>query len=264
MNKLLLGRYLPGDSLIHKMDPRSKVLLSFYFILVIFLCNNWQSYAFLGAFTLVCILLSKINLGYFIRGVKALVFLILFTVAIQVLFTKGGHVYWQWGIFNVSDYGIINGGYLFLRILYIIIMSTLFTLTTQPLDIASGLESLMMPLKKFKVPVYEIALMISIALRFVPTLMDEADNIINAQRSRGVNFGEGGLIHQAKMIIPILIPLFVSSIKKAEDLAIAMEARGYRGGEGRTKFKIQQWHTRDTMGIFIFLLVTGVLFFLRN
>ena len=275
MNKLLLGRYINGNSLIHRMDPRSKLALSFYFIGIIFLANNWQTYLLLIAFTFLGVLLSKIKLSFFIRGIIPLVWLILFTVLLQVFFTNGGHVFWHWGPFTLSKYGLVNGVYVFFRfvliIVYvffrfvlIIVMSTLLTLTTSPLEISDAMESLLKPLKYLKVPVYEISLMLSIALRFVPTLMDETAKIMNAQRSRGVNFGEGSLVEQVKAVIPILIPLFVSSFNRAEDLATAMEARGYKGGEGRTKFRVHVWKLRDTMTIIAFAVLTIALIILKN
>lgn len=207
---------------------------------------------------------AKVNFGFFIKGVRPLIWLILFTVLLQVFFSSGGTVFWKWGPFNLSYYGLINGAYVFCRFVLIIFMSTLLTLTTAPLEIADALEKLMMPLKKIKVPVYEISLMLSIALRFVPTLMDETAKIMNAQRSRGVNFGEGSIMQQIKSVIPLLVPLFVSSFNRAEELATAMEARGYRGGEGRTKYRVHYWHTGDTVGCVIFVAVMIILLFVRH
>ena len=264
MNKLILGRYIPGDSVIHKLDPRTKLVASFYFIGIIFLANNWQSYLFLALFTLFGIYLSKIKLGFFIRGVRPLIWLILFTVALQIFFTNGGDVYWQWGIFRLTAYGLQNGFFIFCRFVLIIFMSTLLTLTTAPLELSDAIEYLLRPLKVIKFPVHEISLMLSIALRFVPTLMDETEKIMNAQRARGVDFGEGNLVQKMKAIIPLLIPLFVSSFNRADDLATAMEARGYQGGEGRIKYRILHWQMRDTFTVLAYVVVTVVLVFLRK
>lgn len=264
MDKLLLGRYLQGDSLIHRLDPRGKLVLCFYFVLIIFLCNNWQSYLLLTGATFIFVLLSKIDLRYFIKGLLPLIWLILFTVLLQVFFTRGGPVYWQWGPFSLTQFGLVNGVFVFCRFVLIIFISTLLTLTTPPLAIADATESLLKPLKKLKVPVYEISLMLSIALRFVPTLMDETTKIMNAQRSRGVDFSAGSLKERIKAVIPLLIPLFVSALSRAEELATAMEARGYRGGEGRTKYRAQTWHLRDTVALGVFLALTLGLLFLRN
>ncbi|MCT3358666.1 energy-coupling factor transporter transmembrane protein EcfT [Latilactobacillus curvatus] len=263
MNKLILGRYIPGDSVLHRMDPRAKLLASFYYIGIIFLARTWQAYALLLVFTLALIGISKIKLDFFIKGVKPLLWLILFTVLLQIFFTRGGHVYWQWGFLTLTQYGLINGVYIFMRFVLIIFMSTLLTLTTPPLSLADAIESILKPLKVVHFPAYEVALMLSIALRFVPTLMDETTKIMDAQRARGVDFGEGNLFQQMKAIVPILIPLFVSSFNRADDLATAMEARGYQGGEGRSKYRILKWRTRDTVAFITMGLLTVALLFLR-
>lgn len=264
MNKLIFGRYIPGDSFIHTMDPRAKLIASFYFIGIIFLANNWQTYAILAVFTLFAIFLSKVNIRFFIRGIKPLIWLILFTVALQMLFTQGGEVYFDWGIFSITEYGVINGLFIFCRFVLIIFMSTLLTLTTPPLDLSDAIEYLLRSLKVVRFPVHEVSLMLSIALRFVPTLMDETEKIMNAQRARGVDFGEGNLIQKMKAVVPLLIPLFVSSFNRAEDLATAMEARGYQGGEGRTKYRVLHWHIKDTEAMIAFALLTVILIFVRS
>ena len=264
MNKILLGRYLPGSSLVHHLDPRAKLILSFYFIIIIFLANNWQTYLLLFIFTMLCILLAKISLKFFLKGVQPLIWLILFTVVLQIFFSTGGKVYWHWGILSLTSTGLISGAYVFCRFVLIIFMSTLLTLTTPPLEIASAMESILKPLKKVHFPVYEVSLMLSIALRFVPTLMDEAAKIMNAQRSRGVNFEEGSLMHRIKAVVPLLIPLFVSAFNRAEDLATAMEARGYHGGEGRTKYRVHYWKIPDTLSCLAFAAITVGMLFLRN
>lgn len=267
MNKLIFGRYIPGDSLIHRLDPRAKLLASFYFIGIIFLANNWQTYAFLAVFTFTCVLLSKVSLSFFIRGVKPLIWLILFTVALQIFFTAGkgpDDILWQWWVLTLTKSGLVNGAFIFSRFILIIFMSTLLTLTTAPLELSDAIEYLLRPLKVVHFPVHEVSLMLSIALRFVPTLMDETEKIMNAQRARGVDFGEGNLIQKMKAVIPLLIPLFVSSFNRAEDLATAMEARGYNGGEGRTKYRKLDWHLRDTVTIIVFGLLTVALVLLRN
>lgn len=233
-------------------------------LLGLFLANNWQSYVFLGVFTLFAVFLSKININFFLKGVRPLIWLIIFTVALQMLFTRGGTLYWSWGVFSLSSYGIQNGLFIFCRFVLIIFMSTLLTLTTPPLSMSDAIESLLNPLKRFHLPVHEIALMLSIALRFVPTLMDETEKIMNAQRARGVDFNDGNLIQKVKAIVPLLIPLFVSSFNRAEDLATAMEARGYRGGEGRSKYRKLQWASRDTIVLVVFGIATILLIFLRS
>lgn len=263
MDKLIFGRFIPGDSIIHRMDPRAKLLASFYFIGIIFLANNWQSYLMMFVFTISVILLSKISIRFFLRGVRPLIWLILFTVLLQVFFTKGGTVYFSWGIISLTQLGLMNGAFIFCRFVLIIFMSTLLTLTTAPLALSDAIEYLLRPLKVIKFPAHEVSLMLSIALRFVPTLMDETEKIMNAQRARGIDFGEGNLAQKMKAIVPLLIPLFVSSFNRAEDLAIAMEARGYQGGEGRTKYRQLLWRLSDSSVIVVFALVTVALVYLR-
>lgn len=264
MNKLILGRYIPGESVIHRLDPRAKLIASFYFIASIFLANNWQTYAIFAIFTFFCVYQSKINIQFFIRGIKPLLWLILFTVSLQILFTPGGVIYFKWWIFTVTQWGVMNGLLIFCRFVLIIFMATLLTLTTPPLDLSDAIEYLLRPLKIIHFPAHEISLMLSIALRFVPTLMDETEKIMNAQRARGVDFGEGNLIQKMQAIVPLLIPLFVSSFNRAEELATAMEARGYQGGDGRTKYRILHWQNRDTIAMLSCVVLTVIVILFRN
>lgn len=264
LDKMLLGRYIQGDSWIHRLDPRTKLISSFYFILIIFLANNWQTYLVLALFTLLAIRLSGISIRFFINGVKPMIWLILFTVMFQVLFTYGGETYFKWGPFTITSLGLINGAFIFVRLVLIIFMSTILTLTTAPLELTDGIEHLLRPLAKIGFPAHEIALMLSIALRYVPTLMDEAQKIMNAQRARGVEFDQGNFIERMKAIIPILVPLFVSAFNRAEEMATAMEARGYRGSEGRTKYRQLHYSQADGITYFALLALTIVLFVLKN
>lgn len=264
LDKLLLGRYLQGDSFIHRLDPRTKFLATFLFIIIVFLANNWLTYFILAIFTMIALLASKIPMSFFWNGVKPLLWVILFTVVLQMVFTTGGEVYVEWAFIKITSYGVINAIFIFLRFMFIIFISTLMTLTTPPLQIADAMESIMKPLGKIGVPVHEIALMLSIALRFVPTLMDEAQKIMNAQRARGVDFGEGNLFEQMKAIIPILIPLFVSSFNRAEDLATAMEARGYQGGTGRSKYRVLTYGKIDGIAATSLVILTIALVLFRG
>ena len=264
LDKLLLGRYLQGDSFIHRLDPRTKFLATFLFIIIVFLANNWLTYFILAIFTMIALLASKIPMSFFWNGVKPLLWVILFTVVLQMVFTTGGEVYVEWYFIKITSYGVINAIFIFLRFMFIIFISTLMTLTTPPLQIADAMESIMKPLGKIGVPVHEIALMLSIALRFVPTLMDEAQKIMNAQRARGVDFGEGNLFEQMKAIIPILIPLFVSSFNRAEDLATAMEARGYQGGTGRSKYRVLTYGKIDGIAATSLVVLTIALVLFRG
>ncbi|MBF6625270.1 energy-coupling factor transporter transmembrane protein EcfT [Aerococcaceae bacterium zg-BR9] len=263
LDKILLGRYIQSDSFIHRLDPRTKLIGSFYFIGIIFLANNLWGYGLLMLFTFLAIALTGIKLSYFINGVKPMIWLILFTVVFQIFFTTDGDVYFQWGPILITSLGVLNAVYIFLRLVLIIMMSTILTLTTAPLELADGIEHLLRPLEKVGFPSHEIALMLSIALRYVPTLIDEAQKIMNAQRSRGVEFDQGSFIQRMKAVVPVLVPLFVSAFNRAEEMATAMEARGYRGGEGRTKFRQLQFTRRDLWVVVAFLLVTIVLIALR-
>lgn len=260
MDKLILGRYVLGKSLIHHLDPRSKLLAMILYIVIVFWANNVVTNIIMVAFTLIVVLLSKIKLSFFLKGVRPMIGIILFTTLFQMFFTQGGQIYFQFAFLKITSYGFSQAVLIFMRFVLIIFFSTLLTLTTTPLSLADAVESLLKPFVRFKVPAHEIGLMLSLSLRFVPTLMDDTTRIMKAQRARGVDFGEGNLIQKVKSIIPILIPLFASSFKRADALALAMEARGYQGGDGRTKYRVLQWHLKDTL-VLIVLVILGILLF---
>lgn len=264
MSKIIIGRYIPGNSIIYKIDPRGKLLACILFIFVIFLANNWITYAIISVFALITILATRLKLKVFWDGVKPLIWLILFTSVLQLFFTTGGTIYWNWWIFTISSFGITNAIYIFIRFTLIILISTVMTLTTMPLEIADAIEWLLTPLKIIKVPVDKIALVMSIALRFVPTLFDETIKIMNAQRSRGADFNDGGLIKRAKAIAPLLVPLFISSLETAVDLSTAMESRGYRGSEGRTRYRILRWSKYDLINLAFFIILVILLIVFRT
>lgn len=264
MDKLIIGRYIAGDSLIHRLDPRSKLLSMIIFILIIFWANNLITNFIMISFTFLAISLSGLSYSFFFKGLKPMIGLILFTTFFQVFFTRGGEVYWSFWVFQISSLGLQQALLIFTRFLLIIMFSTLLTLTTTPLNLADAVESLLKPLQVVKVPAHEIGLMLSMSLRFVPTLMDDTTRIMNAQRARGVNFNEGSLLKKVKAIIPILIPLFASSFKRADALATAMEARGYQGGDGRTKYRQLAWQKIDSLSILVLLLLGLALFLFKN
>ena len=264
MDKLILGRYIPGNSMIHRLDPRSKLLAMFAFLLLIFWANNLITNVLIIAFVFAMVLLSQIRLSFFINGLKPMIGIILFTTFFQVFFTPGASVLWEFWIFKVSIEGLQQALIIFIRFVLIIFFSTLLTLTTTPLSLADGIESGLAPLKRLKVPVHEIGLMLSMSLRFVPSLMDDPTRIMNAQRARGVDFNEGNLIQKVKSVIPILIPLFASSFKRADALATAMEARGYKGGEGRTKYRVLEWKLPDTCAVIVMILLGVTLYILKS
>ncbi|MDM5214828.1 energy-coupling factor transporter transmembrane protein EcfT [Peribacillus sp. RS7] len=264
LDKMIIGRYVPADSLIHRMDPRAKLLLVFLFVCVIFLANNVVSYGLLAVFTILLISLSKIPLRYLYNGLKPIFFLIVFTFLLHILFTKEGELLFEYGWFEIYEGGLIQGLFISVRFTLLILVTSLLTLTTTPISITDGMEELLGPLKKWKMPVHELALMMSIALRFIPTLMEETEKIMKAQTARGVDFSSGPVKDRVKSIVPLLVPLFVSSFKRAEELATAMESRGYRGGEGRTKYRQLDWKTSDSLLMVSIGLLTVMLFLLRS
>lgn len=263
MEKMIFGRYVPTDSIIHRLDPRSKLIFVFAYICIVFLANNVVTYGILVIFTFLLVVISKVPLKFFINGLKPILWLILFTLILHLFFTKQGSLIFHLGFIKIYEEGLRQGLFISLRFLLLIFVTSLMTLTTTPISLTDGLETLLNPLKKLKFPVHELALMMSIALRFIPTLMDETDKIMKAQMARGVDFSGGPIKDRIKAIIPLLIPLFISSFKRAEELATAMEARGYNGGEGRTKYRLLDWKMSDTLVILLILLLTIVLIILR-
>lgn len=264
MEKMIFGRYIPGESFVHRLDPRSKLIFVFAFILVVFLANNIVTYALLLAFTLLVILMSRIRLYFLINGLKPIIILLVFTFFIHILFTREGDIILDLGFLKVYEEGLRQGIFISVRFLVLVFMTSILTLTTSPISITDGIEVLLNPLKKIKLPVHELALMMSIALRFIPTLMDETDKIMKAQMARGSDLSAGPLKERIKAVVPLLVPLFVSAFKRAEDLATAMEVRGYRGGEGRTRYRQLKWDWRDTLCLVVFVIMTALLVFYRN
>ena len=264
MDNMILGRYIPGDSIIHRLDPRSKLLAMFLLIVISFWANNPITNLLLFVVTGIFISLSGVPLSFFIKGLRSMFFLIAFTTIFQLFFITGGQVLWEIGFIKITSHGIEQAGIIFCRFVLIIFFSTLLTLTTMPLSLATAVESLLSPLKRFKVPVHEIGLMLSMSLRFVPTLMDGTIRIMNAQKARGVDFGEGSIIQKVKAMIPILIPLFATSLKRADSLATAMEARGYQGGVGRSQYRQLSWMRKDSIALILISLLGILLFILKS
>lgn len=237
LQNIAIGQYVPGQSFLHRADPRSKMLFIILFAFLVFMANNVTTYVILIAFTAILILLSRLSMVYILKSLRPVWILVLFTVVLHLLITKGGDVYFRWGWFSIEEQGVTQAIFISLRVSLLVLVSSLLTLTTSPIDLTEGLERLLGPFGRVGVPVHEIALMMSIALRFIPTLMEETDKIMKAQMARGANFTSGNLIRRAQNLIPIVIPLFISAFRRAEELALAMEARGYRGGVGRTRLR---------------------------
>ena len=256
MKNITLGQYYAVNSLIHRLDPRVKIVLAIMYIVIVFLCTNILSMALLLISALVLVFLSNIPIKIVIKSVKPILFIIAFTAIINVFWSTGeGEPLLDLGFTQVYTEGIVNALFLIVRIFVLIIGSSiLLTYTTTPIALTDGIERLLSPLKKIGVPVHDFAMIMTIALRFIPTLMEEADKIMSAQKARGADFTNGSLIQRAKALIPILIPLFSSSIRHALDLATAMECRCYKGGEGRTRMKILKCGSLD---VFAILIVMG-------
>ena len=264
MDNMILGRYIPENSIIHRLDPRSKLVAMILLIIIAFWANNPITNLILFIATGIFVVLSEVPLSFFIKGLRSMFFLIAFTTLFQLFFISGGHVLFEMGFIKITSYGIEQAGIIFCRFVLIIFFSTLLTLTTMPLSLATAVESLLGPLKRFKVPVHEIGLMLSMSLRFVPTLMDDTIRIMNAQKARGVDFGEGNVIQKVKAMIPILIPLFATSLKRADSLATAMEARGYQGGNGRSQYRQLNWMNRDSIALLFVCVLGAILFLLKS
>lgn len=262
--RLILGRYIPYDSYVHRLDPRSKLLATILYIVILFFANNWQTYLVMTILVLIGIYLSKIPMQHFINGVKPMLGLFLFTAAIQMLFTPGINTYFEIGFISISREGILNGIFVFLRFALIIFMSILLTLTTEALRLTDAIEYFLTPFKKMGFPVHDLALMLSIGLRFVPTLMDEAEKIMTAQRARGMDFSEGTVLDKIRNLVPLLVPLFNRSFDRAIDLATAMEARDYQGGEGRSKYRALNWTIQDTIVMVAFVFFFILVLYLRR
>ena len=264
MDNMILGRYIPGNSIVHRLDPRSKLVAMILLIMIVFLANNPITNVILFVVTGIFVALSEVPLSFFIKGLRSMFFLIAFTTLFQLFFISGGDILFEMGFIKITSQGIEQAGIIFCRFVLIIFFSTLLTLTTMPLSLATAVESLLGPLKRFKVPVHEIGLMLSMSLRFVPTLMDDTIRIMNAQKARGVDFGEGNIIQKVKAMIPILIPLFATSLKRADSLATAMEARGYQGGNGRSQYRQLNWMNKDSVALLLVCVLGLILFLLKS
>ncbi len=264
MEKMIFGRFLPGNSPVHRLDPRSKLLFVFAFIIIVFLANNTVTYAMLLAFTLLIVFVSRIRLYFLINGLKPVLFLMAFTFLLHIFMTREGALVFDWKYIKIYEEGIRQGIFISVRFLVLVFMTSILTLTTSPISITDGIEVLLNPLKALKVPVHELALMMSISLRFIPTLMDETDKIMKAQMARGSDLSSGPLTDRIKAVVPLLVPLFVSAFKRAEDLATAMEVRGYRGGEGRTRYRKLKWDMGDTLALVLLVAIAVLLFFYRS
>ena len=259
LKDITLGQYFPGNSIAHRLDPRTKILLVTLYIIALFSAKGLAGYLVMAATLAACVRVSHVGLKALVRGLKPLVVIIIFTGVLNICFTPAEHYLLEWGILRISAKGIQTALFMVVRIMLLVMGTFLMTYTTSPIRLTDGLESLLNPLKKIHVPVHELAMMMAIALRFIPTLIEETDKIISAQKARGADFESGSLFQKAKALVPILVPLFISAFRRADELATAMECRCYHGGEGRTKLHVLKYQRRDyvalTGGAVILVLV---------
>ena len=263
LKDITLGQYFPGNTVVHRLDPRTKLLLVIVYIVALFLCKWFVSYAVALAFLVTAVALSRIRLKALFKGLKPLIIIIIFTALLNLFYSEG-RVLVEFWIFKITYEGIKNAFFLVLRIMMLVMGTFLLTYTTSPIALTDGLESLLSPLKKIRFPVHELAMMMSIALRFIPTLIEETDKIISAQKARGADFETGNIFRRAKALIPILVPLFVSAFRRADELATAMECRCYHGGKGRTKLKQLHYRSRDIIALLLGALLLAAIIVLRQ
>ncbi|WXR60501.1 energy-coupling factor transporter transmembrane component T [Peptostreptococcaceae bacterium AGR-M142] len=261
LKDITIGQFYPVDSLLHKIDPRVKIIATFLFMLSLFVINNFYGYLIVLAYLATVITISKVPLKYMLKGLKPIFMIIILTFSLNIFLTPG-EVIFKFSIFKITKEGLHQGLFMALRLVLLIIGTSILTLVTSPIKLTDGIEKLLDPFKKIGVPSHEIAMMMTIALRFIPTLLDETDKIMKAQMARGADFENGGLIKKAKSMIPLLVPLFISAFRRADELAMAMEARCYRGGNNRTRMKEIKIESRDHVALlFIFIYMIAIILF---
>lgn len=258
LKNITIGQYFPGETIIHRLDPRVKLLSTFAFIIALFFINSFYPYILVLAFILSAIKLSKVPLSYIIKGLKPLLLIISITFLINLFMTRG-EILFEIGPLDVTKEGLIQATFMALRLIFLVMGTSLLTLTTSPISLTDGIERLLKPLSKVGVPAHELAMMMTIALRFIPTLLEETDKIMKAQMARGADFESGNIMNRAKSLVPLLVPLFVSAFRRADELAMAMEARCYRGGENRTRMKELRLEKSDFMALIITTVFIAVI-----
>lgn len=256
---ITLGQYYPAESVIHRIDPRLKIIITLAYIVTLFFVRDFAAYAFVIICLGVVIAVSKVPLSYILRGMKPIFIILIFTFTLNMLMTDGTVIV-KLGFLKISEEGLYNAVFMATRLILLIVGSFLLTFTTKPVNLTDGIESLLKPMRKIGMPAHELAMMMTIALRFIPTLLEETDKIMKAQQARGADFETGNIFRRAKNLIPILVPLFVGAFRIAQDLALAMEARCYRGGEGRTKLHELKFKKRDAAAIILSLIFIAVIF----
>ncbi len=263
LKDITLGQYFPGNTVVHRLDPRTKLICTIAYIVILFLANSILTYAILAATLILCVILSKIRPSALLKGLKPVLLIIVITALLNLFYTSGDPIV-SFGIFHISKEGIWAAVSMVLRITMLITCTFLLTYTTSPILLTDGMEKLLSPLKVFKVPVHDLSMMMSIALRFIPTLIEETDKIMSAQKARGADFEQGSLIQKAKSLIPLLVPLFISAFRRADELAIAMECRCYHGGEGRTRLRQLKFSALDLIAFCLMAILCVAIIVLRR
>ncbi len=260
LNSITIGQYFPGKSLFHKMDPRVKLLLTFAYIIAVFVPQNWWGLGAAIGLLALSIGLSRLPVKLFLKGLKPILLVVIITSALNVFYVTKGVLLFEWKFLQIYSGGLITAAFISLRIICLVMGSSLLTYTTTPTDLTDGLERILKPLALLRLPVHELAMMMTIALRFIPTLVEETDKIMSAQKARGADMESGGLMQRIKALLPVLVPLFISSFRRAYELATAMECRCYHGGKGRTRMKQLHIASRDVWSIAVFaLFLAGII-----
>ncbi len=260
LSDITIGQYLPGNSFLHKLDPRTKIIAVIVYMIALFIVNNFIGLGAMLALSLIIVLVSKIPLRFFFRGIKAILFIVLLTVGLQMFMTPGEPL-WEMGFLKITREGVHQALFMGTRLILLVSITSILTLTTTPISLTDGIENLLKPFQKIGVPAHELAMMMTVALRFIPTLIEETDKIIKAQSARGADFESGNLLERAKAMIPLLVPLFLNAINRADELALAMEARCYHGGDGRTRMKALQYTSCDVIaGVCCMCMMVGAYF----
>ena len=260
---ITIGQYFPGKSFIHKLDARTKIVLTLVFLVFIVICKNFYSLGLICTFGIVIYLMSRISPKVILKSLKPLVPIVLLTTILQLYYIKDGNILFEWKFISITDKGVFTAIFIAARIFTLLLVSSLLTYTTSPTDLTDAIEKLLSPLKVFKIEVHTFAMMMTIALRFIPILVDEIDRIMSAQKARGADFENGNIVKRIKALFPIFIPLFISAFKRAIELADAMYCRCYTGGEGRTRMRVMKFSWRDAVATFITVLVCAAIIVLN-
>lgn len=263
LKDITMGQFFPGNSLVHRLDPRTKLIMVVLYIAALFTAKSYVSYLVMAAFLIISVRISTIKFKMLFKGLKPLIIVIAFTAILNLFFTTGEHVIFEFWRIRLTWEGVKTAAFMLIRLVMLIMGTFLLTYTTSPISLTDGLERLLNPLKKVKVPVHELAMMMSIAMRFIPTLVEETDKIMSAQKARGADFETGSIFERAKALLPVMVPLFISAFRRADELAVAMESRCYHGGEGRTRMNVLYMQRRDWITLVVGVLVLALVIVLN-